>query len=819
VRCLDDETAALVLTHGLTEKALAEIDAHVDGCEDCFALLAALAETITPPDALDEPGAPDAPRNDGTAGAPGWKRGSRVGRYILVEQVGAGGMGTVFSAEDPALTRTIAIKLVRTTLRSDRSNENLLAEARMMAQLSHPNVVPVYDVGSQDDFVFLAMELIDGANLRQWLQGEKRSWRDVQRVFLEAGRGLVAAHSAGLVHRDFKPDNVLVAKDGRVVVTDFGLAHSTLTPSNLVAGTLVYMAPEQKDGQVADAKSDQFSFSVALAEALTGQRPSSPNQRDARMPAWLARIVARGMSPHPGERFPSMEALLAELARDPQRVRRRRAALAACVLAGVGAASLFAWSATPPHACRDAVPAKLVGAWDPDRKSAVHRAFAATGGPSAEQAWQSVEGTLDAYAAGWSAMHVEACDATFMTKEQSTELLDLRVACLGERLAELRAATTLFAEADAHVVANAPNAARALTPVASCGDARALRAIRPAPPAVAANVSELRRELARAKAMRDGGKLTDAIALGRTVARDAVATGYEPLEATAFLQLGDAELANGDAQEAEATLGRAALAADTARDDATRARALTRQLYATGYILEQFPRVTSLDAQVTSIIARLGGDDELDGDRLQTMGMIAFAQRDLEAATERLSRAITLREKKFGPRGRRVAMSRQSRCTVLVEQGRLEAALADCNLAFDIWTAALGANHPDVSLALKNIGAIELKLGHVDEGCRQLEQALAIEEATLSADHPTIATTLLRLADCRAARSDEAGALRLDLRALAIREAKLGPHHRKTGEALASVGARYTTLHDPEHAKPFLDRARAILVATDAERR
>jgi serine/threonine protein kinase len=306
VRCLDDETAALVLAHELDEQALAEVEAHIDGCAECFALLASLAETATPSPEPAQPAEALASVEDvPTKGPRVWKRGSTIGRYILVEQVGAGGMGTVFAAEDPALARTIAIKLVRTTLRSDRSNGNLLAEARMMAQLSHRNVVPVYDVGSQDDFVFLAMELIEGMNLRQWLLAEKRSWREVQRVFLEAGRGLVAAHRAGLVHRDFKPDNVLVGRDARVVVTDFGLAHSTLSPSDRVAGTLVYMAPEQRDGQVADAQSDQFSFCVALSEALTGERPAS-NERDARMPAWLARIVARGMSPHPGARFASM---------------------------------------------------------------------------------------------------------------------------------------------------------------------------------------------------------------------------------------------------------------------------------------------------------------------------------------------------------------------------------------------------------------------------------------------------------------------------------------------------------------------------------
>jgi serine/threonine protein kinase/tetratricopeptide (TPR) repeat protein len=829
VPCLDDETAALVLTHGLSEEALAEVDAHVDGCAECFALLASLAETMTPPHAAsviekredddkeDPAGADPLARGRST-----WKRGSTIGRYVLIEQIGAGGMGMVFAAEDPALGRTIAIKLVRSTMRSDRSNEQLLAEARMMAQLSHPNVVPVYDVGTHDGFVFLAMELIEGTNLRTWLLETKRSWQEVQRVFLEAGRGLVAAHRAGLVHRDFKPDNVLVGKDGRVVVTDFGLAHSTLSPSDRVAGTLVYMAPEQRDGQIADSRSDQYSFAVALSEALTGERPSSSasrerNEREAGVPAWLSQIVTRGMSAHPGERFPTTEALLDALARDP-RARRRRVAAAAASLVVVGLLAAFAWSSRDrrAHACADAVPTKLASVWGPAKKDAVHRAFAATGKGFAESSWQTVEGELDAYAVSWTSMHVEACDATFARHEQSTELLDLRVACLAERLAELQGATTLFAAADARVVANAPLAVRALTPVASCGDTRALRAIKPPPPALAARVAELRQALARTKALRDGGRLSEALSLLRTIAEEAKATGYEPLEATALHQLGDVLLANGDAKEADPILGSAALAADTARDDTTRAKALTRQLYAAGFVLEQFSRVASLDAQISSVIARIGGDDELEGDRLQTMGMIALAERDLPAAEDRLSRAIGLREKKLGPRGRRVAMSRHSRCLVFVEEQKLESALAECTLALDIWKEALGENHPDTSLALKNVGRIELKLGRVDDGCRDLEQALTIEESTLTSDHPTIATTLLHLADCHAARADDAGALALDLRALSIREAKLGPRHPRTGEALSAVGARYAALHDPDHAKPFLDRARAILAAKDA---
>jgi tetratricopeptide (TPR) repeat protein len=261
-----------------------------------------------------------------------------------------------------------------------------------------------------------------------------------------------------------------------------------------------------------------------------------------------------------------------------------------------------------------------------------------------------------------------------------------------------------------------------------------------------------------------------------------------------LLQLGDVQLANGDATTADTTLARSALTADIAKDDVTRARALTRQLYAVGYVLQSFDRAAALDAQAASVIDRLGGDDELAADRLQAAGMIALARRDLPAALESLDRAVALREKVFGPRGRRVAMSRHSRCLVYMASRAFPRALDECSRALEIWREAVGPAHPDVSLALKNRGRILVELGRAEEGCRDLDEALAIEEASLDADHPTIAGTLLYLADCRAARGDTAGALTLDLRALAIREKKLGPTHAKTKEAFAQAGAHRAAL-------------------------
>jgi serine/threonine protein kinase len=239
-------------------------------------------------------------------------RGTQVGRYVLLDAVGSGGMGVVYAAYDPELDRKVAIKLLRFDRLGSEAGERdrlrLQREAQAIARLSHPNVVHVYDVGTFGDQVFVAMEFVAGRTLRQWAEEEPRPWREVVDRFALAGRGLAAAHAAGLIHRDFKPDNVLLGDDGRVRVVDFGLARPAgqqpapegertpsggtlahpLTEWGVVVGTPAYMAPEQLRGEASDERSDQLSFCVSLYETLYGERPfpggsSSPGHRSA---AW-----------------------------------------------------------------------------------------------------------------------------------------------------------------------------------------------------------------------------------------------------------------------------------------------------------------------------------------------------------------------------------------------------------------------------------------------------------------------------------------------------------------------------------------------------
>jgi formylglycine-generating enzyme required for sulfatase activity/tRNA A-37 threonylcarbamoyl transferase component Bud32 len=312
------------------------------------------------------------------AGSTDLDTGARIGRYVVLEHVGSGAMGVVYSAYDPELDRRIAVKLlkVQTASAGNRAPARLLREAKAMARLAHPNVIAVHDVGLFDDQVFLAMEFLSGGTLKAWLAAKGRSWREVLDVFIAAGHGLAAAHAAGLVHRDFKPDNVLLDKEGRPRVVDFGLARDavgsadeagelapadakaalatlsgttteggghlqTLTRTGALTGTPAYMAPEQFLGERADERTDQFSFCVALYEALYGERPFAgddlislsfsvtegqirPLPKDRGIPMWIRRVIVRGLRPNAAERFPSMAALIGALEDDPAVRRRRR---------------------------------------------------------------------------------------------------------------------------------------------------------------------------------------------------------------------------------------------------------------------------------------------------------------------------------------------------------------------------------------------------------------------------------------------------------------------------------------------------------------
>jgi eukaryotic-like serine/threonine-protein kinase len=359
-RCLSVDAVLDLLEGRLDAKARLAVLEHLDHCEDCHALVAQ-ASGKTPVRIEEE-----------TFLLPG----ETVGRYGVVEKLGAGAMGVVYAAQDAELGRKVALKVLRSAGKGpdEALRMRLMREAQAIALLSHPNVVSVFDVGTHQGHVFFTMEYVEGQTLSAWLAHGRRRWPEVVRVFRQAGEGLAAAHAKGLVHRDFKPDNVLVGADGRVRVTDFGLARAAgtipafardspspkgfddvLTRTGALLGTPAYMSPEQISGAPVDAKSDQFGFCVALYEALYGERPFpsedlaalekaiavgavKPPRRAEGVPRWLRRTVLRGLRAHPSERWPDLPALLHELDRGLRRNPRRAVAVAFGLVALIGVA-------------------------------------------------------------------------------------------------------------------------------------------------------------------------------------------------------------------------------------------------------------------------------------------------------------------------------------------------------------------------------------------------------------------------------------------------------------------------------------------------
>ena len=699
----------------------------------------------------------------------------KIGRFTVLDRLGEGGMGVVYTAYDDQLDRKVAVKVLRgeATRQDHNGRTRLLREAQAMARLSHPNIVTVYEVKEIDHEIFIAMEFVRGLSLDAWLKREARPWRSVLATFIAAGRGLEAAHRAGIVHRDFKPHNVLVADEGAVKVLDFGLARAAehagseelsatpesgsynqsslldapLTRTGAIMGTPAYMAPEQHEGRPATAQSDQFSFCVSLHEGLYGIHPFDCSTlgslvagvttgrlqdpgANSRVPGWLRRVLVRGLAVDADKRWPSMAALLIELGKDPAQARKRwftSAALAGFVGAGsFGAASMLP-AATP--VCQG-IDEELTGVWDPARSQAVQASITGTGVAYAADTWTRVQPALDSYAQAWLAMRTEACE-THHAARQSDQLFDLRSACLDQRRDSLNALVDILAGADAAVVEKAVTAVAALPPLASCEDTDALTQAVPPPedPELRAKVAAARTVLTRAKAHEDAGQYAQGLVVLAPVLADAETTAYKPLLAEALLRRGSLEMNAGEADAAHADLERATRVAVAAGHDTIAALSASRDLFVRAEMQQRVTEALQDAGLVEALVERVDAEDpRIRSEFLNNLGILQTYAGDVKRGRESLTAAIELKRRVLGEDHVEIAFFRNNLAFLKIQDDHFEEAVVDFERALSTIQHALGSSHPAAASAEYNLGwALNLQ-GKPEAAALHLRNALRLHE-------------------------------------------------------------------------------------------
>jgi serine/threonine protein kinase/tetratricopeptide (TPR) repeat protein len=758
-------------------------------------------------------GPPPSDPDAGPRGALPLERGTHVERYVILKSVGKGGMGVVYAAYDPELDRKVALKLLLPNQEGPEEvgRARLLREAQAMARISHPNVITVHDVGTFGDQVFVAMEFIQGSNLQEWVRKGGHTWQELVRVFLEAGRGLAAAHKAGLVHRDFKPANVLIGNGSRVYVTDFGLARlasehgeedeaaasreagappvprsgsglsSELTAAGIALGTPHYMPPEQYLGPQVDARSDQFSFCVSLYHALYGKRPFEHQAvarlaaeayladsgtlngavlrgaaqsaiireppREPRVPAWVRRAVMRGLSLHPEDRFPSMEALLDALSQQ-QRQANRRGALVAAGALGLASLGLGAYLHHQSQVCAGAD--SLAGAvWNPTARQKLEAAFTATGKPFAGETASRVAQRLDGYARDWARMHTEACEATRVREEQTESLLSLRMVCLERRRKDLGALVGQLSDADGKVVERAVDATAALPSLQPCSDIESLtdQTPRPADPARQATIERLEEQVAEVKALFDAGRFPKALELAKALKPEVDAAAWLPLRAELGNHLGWLQQQMGEVDEGIRELERAFDAAESSRSDRLRVELLTRLIFALANHgkAEQAERWGQV---AQAVLARIGGDPLLAVDLLGNMGTVQMIQGRYAQGKELIEKARALQQDVASPEDPKRARVTYSLGLAAMRMGEHERAIQLLTEALDQTAAAKGRTHPEMGNRYAMLSNTLREHGDAAQALVHAKAALEVRKTSLGDGHPLVADALDGIGMC-----------------------------------------------------------------------
>ena len=799
-----------------------DVERHLEGCTACREVIAALAQTSLGV-GLPAPSAPSQPISVGEY-APA---GTRLGRYRIVGPLGAGGMGVVYRAHDDTLDRPVAIKVLRSALAID-SASRLVREARAMAALEHPNICPVFDLGRTGDRFFFAMQLVDGGTLRDWLRAEPRTTAEIVEAFVAAGRGLVAAHEIGVVHRDFKPHNVLVDGTGGVLVCDFGLAAEELDESvehepastesapGRVVGTPHYMAPEQQLGDEATAASDQYSWCLSLWEALHDQpafpgeepladkRAGPPAGTSPKVPRSIVRVLQRGLQPDPGARWPDMASLLVAI----QQPKPTAVRIAGAVLVTGGAALAGAWlwpglaDVSPRCAGSDQ---QLDHVWGDTAKADLADAFAAVGIPSASTIADDVVQRVDAYAGQWVAAHRETCEATTVRAEQPLEVMDLRMACLSRARTELRATVDVLRRADRETVHRAAELVEALTPVDHCADLGALASeVEPPAQDEAAAVQRIFERLADIEVELEAGQYQRAYDLSLELEPKVDAVRYGPVR-TALLRLrGQAQLSLAQYDASIATLEEA-LASAQDHGETMPMGNIARVLWEALALHRRDDVRGEHYRTLAASIAR--GHPELAVDFAATEALILHLHGRLREAEPKYRVALAGMQRARGPTDRRTLGLRNELGLVLQHLGRLDEAEAMLREVVADYEASFGPDHPNTATASNNLGSLLMVMGQFDEAEALLRRGVVTLQSALGPDHRDTLLARGNLATLHAERGHTADAVAMGREVLAIAERAVGADAEETSRLRASLGLFLYESGDYEAGEAELRRA------------
>jgi eukaryotic-like serine/threonine-protein kinase len=769
----------------------------------------------------------------------------RIGRYAVLGQIGRGGMGTIYAAFDDDLDRRVAIKLLHATDEGDTGR--LRREAQALAQLSHPNVVAVFEVGEHEGRTYVAMEHVRGETLRQWSASATRSTGELLAALLQAGRALAAAHAAAIVHRDFKPENVMVDEHGRVRVLDFGLAvrasaseaqagvplpgddrDTPVSRSGRVAGTPGYIAPELVAGAAADARSDQFSFCVTAWEALAGSRPavrtnpasgdpaaSVPAGADGRaraLPRALRRVLERGLARDPGARWPSMAALVDALERARARARRSTALVVAAVLACVPAAwSIYqrvAYDRRSAACERDA--AAFAEQWpgvDDATRREVHEGLLATGVAYAADSAERVDAALDAYALTMQHARAELCGHQQLAQDWDAALVDSATRCLDERALVLGGLLARFRAAEPATMPAAVPAAASLPPVARCLDERELRRMPLLPREHLAEITAVREQLAQASAERMVAREDAALTLASAACEQAEALAWPPLLADARLALATSLGHTGEHARAEQLLVETYFDASAA---GLSARAMNAASGLVGVVGERLRRFEDgLHWARLAELERVRIDDEDPVARkllFAHLGALFVANGDYALALAYAELAHQL-DRELNAEGSPESWNALNNIhAIRMRLGDVRGATAVAREMLAKSESLLGPDHPEVALACGALGGALQVAGDYEQARGYLERALALHEETLGADHPEVARMLTTLAIGASARGDLASARALDRRALDIWLEKLAPDHPMVSVGWNNLGSDELALGDYAAARHAFER-------------